>query len=99
MINLFIGAVQVVLLANSASTANDRPPVVEVRMVCDQSCNCWPTRYRERRPKLADRPDLACPPPESGRPAIGYYNGHYRTGPATGVGFDNLGARELPFPF
>ncbi|WP_229167406.1 hypothetical protein [Bradyrhizobium altum] len=25
-------------------------------MVCDQNCNCWPTRYRERRPALADRP-------------------------------------------
>jgi hypothetical protein len=69
-------------------------------MVCDQNCNCWPTRYREPRPPLlADRPDLACPSPVSGRPALGYYNGHYRAGPATGVRFDSLGAHELPFPF
>ena len=102
MVNLLLGAVQVALLAAGGPTVNqaDRPPIVEVRMVCDQNCNCWPTRYRERRPPLlADRPDLACPPPVAGRPAVGYYNGHYRTGPATGVGFDSLGARELPFPF
>lgn len=101
MVTSFLGAVQIALLASSGPAVNqgDRPPIVEVRMVCDQTCNCWPTRYRERRPALADRPDLACPPPEAGRPALGYYNGHYRTGPAIGVGFDSLGARELPFPF
>lgn len=102
MVNLLLGAVQVALLAAGSSTVDqaDRPPIVEIRMVCDQNCNCWPTRYRERRlPLLAGRPDLACPPPAEGRPALGYYNGHYRTGPATGVGFDSLGARELPFPF
>lgn len=101
MVNLFLGAVQVALLATSAPAVDraDRPSIVEVRMVCDQNCNCWPTRYRERRPLLADRPDLACPQPAAGRPALGYYNGHYRTGPAIGVGFDSLGARELPFPF
>jgi hypothetical protein len=101
MINLFLGAVQVALLATGGPAVNqaDRPAIVEVRMVCDQNCSCWPTRYRERRPLLADRPDLACPPPVAGRPALRYYNGHYRTGPATGAGFDSLGARELPFPF
>ncbi len=101
MVNLFLGAVQAALLAAGGPAVNhgDRPPIAEVRMVCDQNCNCWPTRYRERRPLLADRPDLACLPPAADRPALGYYNGHYRTGPATGVGFDSLGARELPFPF
>jgi hypothetical protein len=101
MVNLLLGAVQVALLAAGGPSVNQsgRSPIVEVRMVCDQNCNCWPTRYHERRPPLADRPDLACPPPATGRPALGYYNGHYRTGPATGVGFDRLGARELPFPF
>lgn len=101
MVNLLLGAVQVALLAASSPSVDraDTPAIVEVRMVCDQNCNCWPTRYRERRPLLADRPDLACPPPATERPVVGYYNGHYRAGPATGVGFDSLGARELPFPF
>ena len=102
MVNLFLGAVQVALLATGGPAINqaEQPSIVEVRMVCDQNCNCWPTRYREHRPPLlSDRPDLACPQPATGRPAVGYYNGHYRTGPATGVGFDSLGARELPFPF
>ncbi|OKO91388.1 hypothetical protein AC629_02670 [Bradyrhizobium sp. NAS80.1] len=100
--NMFLGAVQVALLA-AASPAiehGDRPPVAEVRMVCDQNCSCWPTRYRGRRLLLADRPDLACPPPAAGRPAHGHYNGYYRTGPATGIGFDSRApVREFAFPF
>ena len=100
MINLFLGAVQIALLATGSQAVIQAGRPVEVRMVCDQNCNCWPTRYRERRPPLlADRPDLACPQPADGRPVVGYYNGHYRTGPAIGVEFDRLGARELPFPF
>ncbi|MGY3239809.1 hypothetical protein ACVWZ4_006752 [Bradyrhizobium sp. USDA 4472] len=101
MVNLFVGVINVALLAAGGSAVHhdDQPPTVAVRMVCDQNCNCWPTRYRERRPLLADRPDLACPPRPKDRPALGYYNGHYRTGPATGAGFDSLGNSELPFPF
>jgi hypothetical protein len=102
MVNSLLGVVQVALLA-AASPAVDhteRPPVTEVRMVCDQNCDCWKTRYREHRPLLADRPDLACPPPAAGRAALGYYNGHYRSGPATGVGFDSRDpVRGFPFPF
>ncbi|WP_426413494.1 hypothetical protein [Bradyrhizobium ganzhouense] len=102
MINLFLGAVQAALLATGGAAANHaaRPPIVEVRMVCDQNCNCWSTRYQEHRPALADRPDLACPPPATGRPALGYYNGHYRMGPAAGLGFDSRSpVREFAFPF
>jgi hypothetical protein len=102
MANLLLGVVHVALLAAAGPAVDrgNRPPVAEVRMVCDQNCTCWPTRYRERRPSLADRADLACPPPADGRPVQGYYNGHYRTGPAVGVGFDSrVPVRELAFPF
>lgn len=102
MANLFLGLVQVALLgaAGPAVDHGDRPPVAEVRMVCDQNCDCWRTRYQEHRPLLANHPDLACPPPPSDRPVVGYYNGHYRMGPATGIGFDSrTPVREFLFPF
>ncbi|MGY8667766.1 hypothetical protein Q3C01_36150 [Bradyrhizobium sp. UFLA05-109] len=102
MANLFLGLVQVALLAAAgpAVDRSDRPPVAKVRMVCDQNCDCWRTRYQEHRSLLADRADLACPPPATGRPVVGYYNGHYRTGPATGFGFDSrTPVRGFAFPF
>jgi hypothetical protein len=102
MTSLFLGAVQVALLAaaSPAVVHSDRPPVTEVRMVCDQKCGCWQTRYRERRPLLADRPDLACPPPPVSGRISGYYNGYYRSGPATDIGFDNRDPiRRSSFPF
>jgi hypothetical protein len=102
MANPFLGVVQVALLAAASPALDqaDRPPIVEVRMVCDQNCDCWKTRYRERRPLLADRADLACPAPTPDRPPYGYYNGHYRMGPASGIGFDSrYPVREFAFPF
>lgn len=69
-------------------------PVESVRLVCDQNCNCWHTAYRARRHDtvlLAD--DInACP-------AGGRYNGHYRTGPSTGLGFESRVAKGSLFPF
>jgi len=100
MANPFLGIVHVVLLVTGgpAVIQGGRPPVAEVRMVCDQTCSCWRTRNRESRPPPADRPDLACPPPVTGRPARGSYNGHYRAGPAIGIGFDSRDpVREFPF--
>ena len=105
MANLFLGAVQVALLmagspVEPAARHEERLPVTQVRMACDQYCDCWPTRYRERRPILAGRNDLACPPPQPGRLRNGYYNGHYRSGPAAGLGFDSrYPVREFAFPF
>ena len=105
MANLFLGLVQVALLATGgaagpAPASDFRPSAEHVRMVCDQYCDCWRTRYQERRPILADREDLACPASRPNRPPLGYYNGHYRTGPATGLGFESrYPVREFAFPF
>jgi hypothetical protein len=102
MANLILGVAQIVLVASGpAATATPgewRPPVEQVRMVCDQDCNCWSTRYQERRPALAGRDDLACPVP--GRRHVGYYNGYYRSGAATGIDFDSrYPVRGFAFPF
>ena len=105
MANLFLAAVEIALLATASNAVptTDRachPPVAQVRMVCDQYCDCWRTRYQERRPILAGREDLACPASRPDRPPLGYYNGHYRQGPATGLGFDSrYPVREFAFPF
>ena len=103
MANLIIGFAQMalVVVGSPSGPANDRewrPTVEQVRLVCDQNCNCWRTRYRERRSLLADRDDLACPTSQPGR--VGYYNGYYRTGPATGLDFDSrYPVRGFAFPF
>ncbi|WP_136626578.1 hypothetical protein [Bradyrhizobium macuxiense] len=102
MANLLLDFVQMALVVSSPAapaTAREwQPPVEQVRMVCDQDCHCWRTRYHERRPMLAGRPDLACPP--AARRPVGYYDGHYRAGPATGVDFDSrYPVREFAFPF
>ncbi|AUC94498.1 hypothetical protein CWS35_09630 [Bradyrhizobium sp. SK17] len=102
MVNLIVGLTQVAFaLGSPAGAVADRawqPSVEQVRMVCDQDCNCWRTRYQERRPLLSGRDDLACPPSE--RRPVGYYNGYYRKGPATGVDFDSkYPVREFSFPF
>ncbi len=72
--------------------------VDRVRLVCDQDCRCWQTGYIQRGyywkidPRELQDPNY-CPPG-------GYYNGHYRTGPGTGLGFESrYPVRSLPFPF
>ncbi|MGY4313930.1 hypothetical protein [Bradyrhizobium sp. JR3.5] len=76
----------------------DPASVVRIRLACDQNCHCWQTRYQQRpyRRKIDDQerhdPNYC--------PGAGHYNGHYRTGPATGLSFESrLPVRSLPFPF
>ena len=74
-----------------------QPRIEKVRLVCDQYCSCWRTRYQGRQIMLADREDLVCRTEKSDRV---YYSGHYRQGPATGLGFESrYPVREFPFPF
>jgi hypothetical protein len=74
-----------------------QPQIEQIRLVCDQNCTCWRTRYQGRQTMLADREDLVCLTQKSDRV---YYNGHYRQGPATGLGFENrFPVREFAFPF
>ncbi|WP_426439310.1 hypothetical protein [Bradyrhizobium genosp. P] len=104
MTNLIAGFSYIALMvvgpaAAPASDRDFRPATEQIRMVCDQHCDCWRTRYQERRPQLAGRDDLACSASPSGR-VVGYYNGYYRTGPATGLDFDSrYPVREFAFPF
>jgi hypothetical protein len=72
--------------------------VDRVRLVCDQDCRCWRTGYIQRGyhakadPREYQDPNYC--------PAGGYYNGYYRTGPGTGLGFESrFPVRSLPFPF
>lgn len=72
--------------------------VERVRLVCDQDCRCWHTRYQQRNNawKVDDRerwnPNYC--------PGGGYYNGHYRTGPGIGLSFESrFPVRGYPFPF
>jgi hypothetical protein len=103
MTNLIVDLAHIALMvvgppAAPAGNRDLQAPIEQVRMVCDQHCDCWRTRYQERRPVLAGRDDLACPTSRPGR--AGYYNGYYRTGPATGLDFDSrYPVREFAFPF
>ena len=72
--------------------------VERIRLVCDQDCRCWRTGYvaRSCARKIDDRerqdPNFC--------PGGGYYNGHYRTGPGTGLSFESRSpVRSFPFPF
>ena len=81
----------------AASTVDHQPRIEQIRMACDQHCTCWRTRYQGRQVTLFDREDLACRTPKSDRV---YYNGFYRQGPATGLGFESrYSVREFAFPF
>jgi len=78
----------------SSMRAGMPAPVETVRLVCDQNCNCWHTAYRAPRHEavlLADEVN-ACP-------MGGRYNGHYRAGPSTGLGFESRVAKGTLFPF
>jgi hypothetical protein len=90
-VNLFVPNVFVPL-------SQQTPSIDRVRLVCDQDCRCWRTGYIQRGydekvdPKEYQDPNYC--------PAGGYYNGHYRTGPGTGLGFESrFPVRSLPFPF
>lgn len=72
-------------------------PVETVRLVCDQNCQCWHTAYREPRPSRADAVLLA--DDVNACPAGGRYNGHYRSGPGTGLGFESRVPKGTLFPF
>ncbi|MGY3697695.1 hypothetical protein ACVIGA_007775 [Bradyrhizobium sp. USDA 3240] len=72
--------------------------IVRVRLACDQYCYCWQTRYRQRSYRRTIDDQARQDPNYC--PGGGHYNGHYRTGPATGLSFESrLPVRSLPFPF
>ena len=102
MTNLLLGFAQIALLTVSdpgglATVREPRPLIEQVRLVCDQYCTCWRTRYQASRTIHKDREDLAC---SSRRHKRLYYNGYYRKGPATGLGFESRSpVREFSFPF
>lgn len=87
-------AVPAVMLATAALAAPQgsglvaRPPgaVAQVRLVCDQFCNCWKTRYHERR--RHERPEELSGPR---CPQGGHLNFYYETGaPKNETPFDNF---------
>jgi len=101
MTNLLLGFAQITLLltvSNSGGPATVREPSIEqVRLVCDQYCTCWRTRYQASRTIHEGRENLVC---SSRRHKRLYYNGYYRKGPATGLGFESRSpVREFSFPF
>ncbi|WP_375780397.1 hypothetical protein ACE103_17145 [Bradyrhizobium sp. ma5] len=72
--------------------------VIPVRLACDQYCYCWQTRYQQRSYRRTIDDQARQDPNYC--PGGGHYNGHYRTGPATGLSFEcRLPVRSLPFPF
>ncbi|MGN1286634.1 MAG: hypothetical protein ACI4XG_08655 [Bradyrhizobium sp.] len=104
---LFLIAAAIAMMASDASAAplhvtrlSSQHPAgaVRVRLACDQDCRCWQTRYKQRshRQKVDDQARLD----PNYCPGGGHYNGHYRTGPATGLGFESrVPVRAFPFPF
>ena len=102
MTNLLLGFAQIALLTvsnpgGSATVPEPHPAIEQVRLVCDQYCTCWRTRYQAGRMTREDRKDLIC---SSHRHNHLYYNGYYRKGPATGLGFESRSpVREFAFPF
>jgi hypothetical protein len=72
--------------------------VDQVRLVCDQDCRCWPTGYRARNDtRTFDERERGDP---NACPGGGRYNGHYRSGPGTGLSFESrFPVRSFAFPF
>jgi len=102
-LSLIAAAAFIASAANAAPVSFDGrmasgiSPVEAVRLVCDQDCHCWRTAYQGRStPRKADvslRDDVnACP-------QGGHYNGYYRTGPGTDLGFESRIPHTHPFPF
>ena len=82
------------------TTLWSQPPAstVQVRLACDQDCRCWQTRYRQRSSRHGIDDQARLDPNYC--PGGGHYNGHYRTGPATGLSFESRDrVRAFPFPF
>lgn len=95
------GVVAALLLAATTAHAMGPAPIASnvaaltepVRLVCDQDCRCWHTAYPAQRSRVPIVEDInACP-------AGGRYNGHYRTGPSVGLGFESRVAKPTLFPF
>jgi len=60
--------------------------ITQVRLVCDQFCNCWSTKYRERRGH--ERPEELSGPR---CPKGGHLNYYYQAGaPKNETPFDNF---------
>jgi len=103
MTNLLLSFAQIALLAvsnpgGSATVREPQPSIEQVRLVCDQYCTCWRTRYQGGRTIHEGRKDLLCPSHRHNRHL--YYSGYYRQGPATGLGFESrFPVREFSFPF
>jgi hypothetical protein len=79
-------------------TVSALSPVESVRLVCDQDCRCWRTAYREHLTREA-RLLRALDDDANACPAGGRYNGHYRTGPSVGLGFETRVPHTSVFPF
>ena len=100
---LFLAAAALIAAAAYAAPADatdlrSRPAATgnRLRLVCDQYCQCWQTRY-QMRSDGRDYRDLhnfiSCP-------GGGYYNGYYRAGPSIGLGFESrFPVYSHPFPF
>jgi hypothetical protein len=102
---LFLAAAAAALIAGWAYAgpadaadlkAQRRAHAHRLALVCDQHCQCWQTGYQMRSDGRDPR-DLhnfiSCP-------GGGYYNGHYRTGPSIGLGFESrYPVYSHPFPF
>ncbi|MEW6643520.1 MAG: hypothetical protein AB1586_23630 [Pseudomonadota bacterium] len=66
----------------------------QVRLVCDQFCNCWSTKYQERRHK--ERPEELSGPR---CPRGGHLNYYYQSGgPTESNFFDNFFGLMPPGP-
>lgn len=96
-----VGMIAALLLAATSAHAMGPAPAAsgvpalteQARLVCDQDCHCWRTAYPAQRSRVPIIEDVnACP-------AGGRYNGHYRTGPSVGLGFESRVAKPTLFPF
>ncbi len=70
------------VVGTGAGDSSRMGEVLQIRLVCDQYCNCWKTRYvASARDDRARRAVDVCP-------GGGTHNGYYRKGPAAGLNFE-----------
>ncbi|MGO4717106.1 hypothetical protein [Bradyrhizobium sp. 2TAF24] len=95
-------AIPALMLATAAMAAPQgggfasRAPetITQVRLVCDQFCNCWSTKYQERRQR--ERPEELSGPR---CPRGGHLNYYYQAGAPTETNFfDNFFGLIPPGP-